>query len=128
MDADPKTMNQEPTSPASDDAPCSPSSDTPETDVKVKRICGNWNNAGDQVQEFVFADVARKLEHERNQLRCELVTLRVAAQAVIDRWDTPLWKDVEPTGRVINRLRNAFSENDEVSHGDGSATPKSLKP
>ena len=49
--------------------PCSPSSDTPETDAKVKRICGNWNNAGDRVQEFVLADVARKLERERNEAR-----------------------------------------------------------
>jgi hypothetical protein len=48
---------------------CSPSSDTPETDVRAKRICGNWNNAGDRVQEFVLADVARKLERERDAAR-----------------------------------------------------------
>ena len=48
---------------------CSPSSNTPETQTKVKRICGNWNNAGDRVQEFVLADVARKLERERNEAR-----------------------------------------------------------
>ena len=28
-----------------------------------------------------------------------------AAQAVIDRWDTPAWKDVEPTATFINELR-----------------------
>jgi len=50
-------------------ATCSPSSDTPETQTKVKRICGNWNHAGDHVQEFVLADVARKLERERNEAR-----------------------------------------------------------
>jgi hypothetical protein len=49
--------------------PCSRFSDAPETDAKVKRICGNWHNAGDQVQEFVLADVARKLERERNEAR-----------------------------------------------------------
>ena len=42
-------------------------SDTPETDGKKKRICGNWNNAGDRVQDFVLADFARKLERERDQ-------------------------------------------------------------
>jgi hypothetical protein len=63
------TPIQQPTSSASDAMPCSPSSDTPETDVKMKRICGNWNNAGDRVQEFVLADVARKLERERNEAR-----------------------------------------------------------
>lgn len=35
--------------------------------------------------------------------------LRVAAQAVIDRWDTMLWKDAVPTGVVINRLRKALA-------------------
>ena len=42
-------------------------SDTPETDGKIKRICGNWNNAGDRLQDFVLADIARKLERERDQ-------------------------------------------------------------
>ena len=44
-------------------------SDTPETDGKMKRICGNWNNAGDRVQDFVLADFARKLERERDEAR-----------------------------------------------------------
>ena len=33
--------------------------------------------------------------------------LRTAAQAVIDRWDTPLWKDVPATAEYIGRLRPA---------------------
>ncbi len=33
--------------------------------------------------------------------------LREAAQAVIDRWDTPKWKDAAHTGDFINRLRRA---------------------
>ena len=28
-----------------------------------------------------------------------------AAEAVIARWDSPKWKDQEPTGAVIHRLR-----------------------
>lgn len=32
-------------------------------------------------------------------------TLRAAAQAVVDRWDTPLWKDVPATAEYIGRLR-----------------------
>ena len=35
--------------------------------------------------------------------------LRDAAQAVVDRWDTPAWKDAEPTGAFINRLRRALA-------------------
>lgn len=35
--------------------------------------------------------------------------VREAAQAVIDRWETPKWKDAEPTAAVIARLREALS-------------------
>lgn len=31
-----------------------------------------------------------------------------AAQAVIDRWETPLWKDVPATGTFIYALRDAI--------------------
>lgn len=35
--------------------------------------------------------------------------LRNAAQAVVDRWDTPLWKDEKPTADYIARLRRALA-------------------
>ena len=35
--------------------------------------------------------------------------LRTAAQAVVDRWDTPLWKDVPSTAEYIGRLRAALA-------------------
>jgi len=34
--------------------------------------------------------------------------LRSAAQAVVDRWDAPLWKDAPATGKYIAALRNAL--------------------
>jgi hypothetical protein len=33
-----------------------------------------------------------------------------ALKAIIERWDTPAWKDVEPTAEVINRARAALSK------------------
>jgi hypothetical protein len=33
-----------------------------------------------------------------------------AAQAVINRWDTPAWKDAEPTAKAINKLRAAIAK------------------
>jgi len=36
-------------------------------------------------------------------------SLREAAQAVCDRWDTPSWKDVEPTAVFIGELREAIA-------------------
>ena len=32
------------------------------------------------------------------------------AQAVVDRWDTPLWKDVPATAVYINELRDALAQ------------------
>jgi len=40
------------------------------------------------------------------ELERENARLREAAQAVVDRWETPLWKDAEPTAVVIHRLRD----------------------
>lgn len=39
----------------------------------------------------------------------EVARLREAAQAVVDRWHTPLWKDAEPTAAVIGRLSQALA-------------------
>jgi hypothetical protein len=50
-----------------------------------------------------------KHEAEVERLREELQGLKHAAQAVVDRWETPLWKDAEPTASVIYRLRNALA-------------------
>lgn len=38
-----------------------------------------------------------------------MTDLHAAAQAVVDRWDTPLWKDVPATGEYISALRAALS-------------------
>jgi hypothetical protein len=56
----------------------------------------------------VYAAFARELEREN-------VRLREAAQAVIDRWETPLWKDAEPTAAVIYRMRDILSNN-QITH------------
>lgn len=36
-------------------------------------------------------------------------TLLEAAEAVVERWDSPLWKDLPNTGEYINRLRAAIA-------------------
>lgn len=53
------------------------------------------------------------MNHDTNneiaRLKEEIKKLKSAAQEVVDRWETPLWKDAEPTASVIYRLRNALA-------------------
>ena len=48
------------------------------------------------------------IEAELKLVEEENATLREAAQSAIDRWETPLWKDAEPTAKAIYRLRDAL--------------------
>lgn len=43
--------------------------------------------------------------------------LRQAAQAVVDRWDTPLWKDAPRTAEFIDRLRAALARSGQAASG-----------
>ena len=58
-----------------------------------------------------------------NEKDAENARLREAAQAVVDRWETPLWKDAEPTAAVIYRLRSILSndQSHQSQPGAGSA-------
>ena len=74
---------------------------------------------------FTAEQVYQSLKEENAALRkfcheaqAENETLRAAAQAVIDRWDTPLWKDVEPTAAVIGRLRAAVASEQTSARGE----------
>lgn len=42
-----------------------------------------------------------------------LARITEAAQAVVDRWEQPAWKDAEPTAVVIYRLRDALGREAE---------------
>lgn len=44
--------------------------------------------------------------------------LRTAAQAVVDRWDTPLWKDAPATAEYIGMLRAALAAQRATHQGD----------
>lgn len=68
---------------------------TPRTEAKASSIIGFWSCA------TVPSEFARELEREN-------IRIRDAAQAVIERWESPAWKDNEPTAAVIYRLRDAL--------------------
>jgi hypothetical protein len=55
-----------------------------------------------------------------------LTALVHAARAVVNRWDTPLWKDVPATAGFINRLRKLLPANVQ-GHAAAGGTPESKK-
>ena len=70
---------------------------------------------GDMVDYFDHVEIEKELLARITALESQLAQrfdaadLRAAAQAVVDRWDTPLWKDVPATAEYIGRLRAALA-------------------
>ena len=54
-----------------------------------------------------------ELRLERDEARVALARITEVAQAVVDRWEQPAWKDTEPTATVIYRLRDALGREAE---------------
>ena len=52
------------------------------------------------------SDEGAKPLYEKPQAHSDL---HAAAQALVDRWDTPKWKDADHTGAFIQRLREALA-------------------
>ena len=50
-------------------------------------------------------DCHLRAQPDHSEQHLELVS---AARAVVERWDTPLWKDAPATAGFINRLRDAL--------------------
>jgi hypothetical protein len=50
-----------------------------------------------------------RLERELTAVTEQRDILAEVAQAVWDRWETPLWKDHPPTALVMNKLRDALA-------------------
>jgi predicted metal-dependent TIM-barrel fold hydrolase len=74
---------------------------TDTTDI-VERLREGAFGYGPTGTELMSAD-------EIERLRSQLKEMAEALQTIIARWDTPVWKDVEPTAEVINRARTALS-------------------
>jgi hypothetical protein len=79
-----------------------------ELNNEVARLREELKERIENQNTFAMA-LIEKPEREVARLRNELQGLKSAAQAVVDRWETPLWKDAEPTASVIYRLRDALA-------------------
>jgi cell division septum initiation protein DivIVA len=49
-----------------------------------------------------------ELEAALAEAREDSARLITTGQAVLDRWDSPKWKDQDPTAKVMNELRAAI--------------------
>lgn len=82
-------------------------------DIKIAISPESWNRVvreRDKAREDATNYYAKigELKQERDEAREKLAKITKAAEAVIDRWEQPAWKDTEPTGAVIYRLRDAL--------------------
>jgi hypothetical protein len=78
------------------------------TDLISDAECGDptpWH----PVQEAMILRALHELARLRSANETRDSRLRAAAQAVVDRWDTPLWKDASATANYINALRMALA-------------------
>lgn len=71
---------------------------------RLSALCDKWNAECDAVRED-----NKRLASYAQSLDAKLECLIEAAQSVIDRWETPLWKDVKPTAEHIYRLRDVVN-------------------
>ena len=68
--------------------------------LESEKLTGNTDT--EYLSAWLGWTAGQKAEREKYQ---ELIA---AAEAVISRWETPLWKDVEPTAEVIYRMRDVI--------------------
>lgn len=66
-------------------------------------------------------EIYESFKDETAALRRRVDELERAARALVNRWDTPLWKDAPATAEYINRLRALLPENAEPIHGEKNA-------
>lgn len=61
-----------------------------------------------ELEDFATSGLADEAAQCLREQHAEIRRLREAAQAVVDRWETPLWKDAPATAGFIADLRKAL--------------------
>ena len=85
---------------------------------KLERERDEARNERDKLKQLLLAadsdvDAYLGVLLQRDEARGALTRITEAAQAVVDRWEQPAWKDTEPTAAVIYRLRDALGREAE---------------
>lgn len=71
-------------------------------------VLNDYNDSKAVISELMVMNEA--LSNQVQFLQSSLNTLAKKSQAVISRWETPVWKNVEPTAVVINDMRNTLQD------------------
>ena len=93
---------------------------TPETTAVLKAMMDALQSGCSKtdfgVHVIALQRLCKKMESDRDMLIRQLwkhaerlEEVEMAAQAVVDRWETPHWKDAEPTAAVIYKLRDILA-------------------
>jgi hypothetical protein len=81
------------------------------------KTCGDKYRRGNAKSERLRPPICppcERYESYRNYVQPSYVNyltkLEELSQALVDRWDTPSWKDVKSTAEYINALRNHLKD------------------
>jgi hypothetical protein len=72
------------------------------------RTLMSWGGTPEIINDFIKGQQSRIYAAQEAEEQRDM--LADAAQAVVDRWETPFWKQVEHTGVCIAALRKALEE------------------
>jgi hypothetical protein len=67
----------------------------------------------DSAYDWGACDIRRDLCLAIARIVQQRDALRITGQAVVDRWDTPAWKDAPPTANFISALRASLARASE---------------
>ena len=73
-----------------------------EKSIEGLRLYNRWRRGDEEIPPPHPYEVGEMLDTLCDQAE----RLQQAAQAVVDRWEQPSWKDTEPTAVVIYKLRD----------------------
>lgn len=86
-----------------------------ETGAAVMKASAQSNAIAEEATRRVV-----ELMQDAREYRERIAELEQALKEIIERWDTPLWKDVEPTGAVINRARAVLNNSNSYKPWPGT--------
>jgi hypothetical protein len=77
--------------------------------IQTLRDFNLWRKGDDAMEQPDPREIGKAID-DAIEATEKLGRLTDAAQAVVDRWETPFWKEVEHTGVYIAALRKAVEE------------------